>query len=274
MKKIFEYLGLASLVCFSFFLTEKTATVVEEVDEIMIQIKAHQEEYKEEGMDAVITNQYIIPGLPQKTVNVEKSYQKMKELGTYDENYLVWDTQKPNVNLEKNLDKYVISGNPSRRVVSLVFLLNGKDLSSLLDKVGEEKISYVLTEEEFTKNEKAISSLIRSGSEFLLKESSEAEFLTLRQKLSTYHQSSFVCYNPDQKQEFLNLCQKYSYSSIAPLQRITKNPLKETKSVLKPGAILVYDVNSQFLKELPNLISYVKAHGYELVNVSFQLKED
>ena len=32
MKKIFEYIGILSLVCFSFFLTDKTVSVVQEID--------------------------------------------------------------------------------------------------------------------------------------------------------------------------------------------------------------------------------------------------
>ena len=39
MKKYFEYIGLITLVCFSFFITEQTVTVVKEVDDIMVQIK-------------------------------------------------------------------------------------------------------------------------------------------------------------------------------------------------------------------------------------------
>ena len=36
MKRFFEILGFLSLVCFSFFYTEKTIDVVKEVDDIMI----------------------------------------------------------------------------------------------------------------------------------------------------------------------------------------------------------------------------------------------
>ena len=274
MKKFFEYFGLATLVCFSFFLTEKTATVVEEMDEIMVQIKSHQTEYQEEGMDATITGPYIVPGLPKKTINVEKSYQKMKELGTYDEDYFVWDLEKPKINLDNHLEKYVVSGNPTNRVVSLVVLLNQKNLSSLLESIGNEKVSYLLDEEEFEKNKESIPSLIASQSEFLLKESGESEFLSLRQKLSTYHQESFICYNPKQDDAFSSLCQKYSYHSITTNQEISKNPLKMTKELLAPGAFLVYEVNPKLLEELPNILSYIKSHGYEIVPVSSQLKED
>ena len=44
MKKIFQIIGLISLTCFSFFVTEKTALVVSDMDEIMIEIKANYED--------------------------------------------------------------------------------------------------------------------------------------------------------------------------------------------------------------------------------------
>ena len=89
MKKFFEYIGLLSLVCFSFFLTDKTASVVQEVDDLMIQIKSHQEEYNQKGENATVKEKYIVPGLPNRSVNTLKSYQEMKKVGVYDSNYFV-----------------------------------------------------------------------------------------------------------------------------------------------------------------------------------------
>ena len=44
MKKVFQMIGLISLTCFSFFVTEQTAIVVSDMDEIMIEIKAKKDE--------------------------------------------------------------------------------------------------------------------------------------------------------------------------------------------------------------------------------------
>ena len=74
MKKIFQILGLIGLTCFSFFMTEKTATVVSDMDEIMIEIKANYKNYKSNSVDAIIDNNTIIPGIRAKDVNIKKSY--------------------------------------------------------------------------------------------------------------------------------------------------------------------------------------------------------
>ena len=123
MKKFFEYIGMISLACFSFFFTEKTVNVVKEADNIMIEIKKAVEMNKTESIDAIIKEDTIIPGIYGKVVDEEKSYQKMKRVGSYQENLLVYKQQKPNIQLKNQYDKYIISGNPKKNMVSLIFLV-------------------------------------------------------------------------------------------------------------------------------------------------------
>ena len=77
MRKLFQILGLISLICFSFFMTEKTALVVSDMDEIMIEIKANYKNYKTEAINAIIEDNTIIPGICAKKVNINKSYKNM-----------------------------------------------------------------------------------------------------------------------------------------------------------------------------------------------------
>ena len=63
LKKIFQIIGLISLTCFSFFMTEKTALVVSDMDEIMIEIKANYKNYHTDGVDAIVDGNTIIPVL-------------------------------------------------------------------------------------------------------------------------------------------------------------------------------------------------------------------
>ena len=61
MKKIFEYIALISLLIFSFFLTDKTSTVIKNMDEIMIMIKDNKKRYETKEINAVINDKYINP---------------------------------------------------------------------------------------------------------------------------------------------------------------------------------------------------------------------
>ncbi len=273
MKKLFEYFGLFSLICFSFFLTEKTATVIKEVDDLMIQIKEHQKEVEEEGMDATIKGDTIIPGLAKKTVEVEKSYEKMKSLGVYDENYLVFKYQLPSISIVNHKEKYIIQGNPKKRSVSLLFLLRGNQISSLFSKLGNRKAALLLTGEEITTNFSLLEPQF-STKQIVFQPSSQEDFLELYQKLVSYEQQDTFCYNPKKDSKFLDLCQKYQLFSLSPNILISSHPLQQTKEVLSAGTILVYEVNAQLLKELPNILAYIDSKGYTIESLSTHLKED
>ncbi len=274
MKKFFEYIGLISLVCFSFFLTDKTVTVVQEVDDLMIQIKNHQEEYKQSGENAIISGKYIVPGLPSKVVNVEKSYQEMKKLGVYDSNYLVYDIEKPKENLDKYLDKYILSGNSKKRMVSIIFIMNEIPVSSVLDSIGDRRVSFVLPNYNFSNELPSIEKAISLGNEFIIADNQEQSYLSLKQKLETLKNPSRICYNETEDSKFLSLCSKNKYYSISSSNKITKTPLMMTKELLKPGAFLTFEVNKQLIEELPNIISYIESRGYAIEPLSIHIKED
>lgn len=132
MKKLFEIIGFISLMCFSFFYTEKTVSVVKEYDDIMITLREEAKKYELEYIDAKINNNTIIPGLKGKRVNINKSYSKMKRYGSYNESLLVFSDIYPKITLEKNKDKYIISGNKDKKMVSLIFLV---EENTKIDKV-------------------------------------------------------------------------------------------------------------------------------------------
>lgn len=274
MKKFFEYLGLFSLVCFSFFLTDKTVTVVQEVDDLMVEIKNHQEEYRQEGVEAITFEQYVIPGLSSKSVNIQESYQEMKKIGVYDPNYFVYDSQKPKNNLDNHLEKYIVSGNPKKRMVSLLFLMNETPLSAVLEKVGTKNVSFGLSNAQFEKEVSKIEEAISFGNEFILMESDEPTYIAMKKKFETLKNPATICYNEKENKQFLSMCAKNKYYSITTSNIIKKSPLKTTKELLEPGVFLIFEVNSTLLEELPSILSYIESRGYTIEPLSIHIKED
>lgn len=274
MRKIFEYLGLISLVCFSFFLTDKTVIVVKEVDELMVQIKSNKEEYNQVGKDAVISNQYIVPGLPSKVVNIDKSYQEMQKIGLYDPNSIVYDIKKPKENLDNHLDKYIVSGNPSKRMVSFIFIVNDNSISDVLDKIGDRKVSFVITNYDFEKQLSNIEKALSLKNEFLISVNNEQHYFALKKKLETLKNPATICYNEKEDSSFLDMCKKNKYYSITAKNRITKSSLSMTKELLESGSFLTFEINNQLLEELPNIMEYVESRGYVVVPISVHIKED
>ena len=97
MKKYFQIVGIVSLACFSFILTEKTALMVRNSDSLMQTIKENESLYKIESVNASILEDTIVPGISGKKVNDNKSYSNMKRLGQFNSDLLIYDYFLPEI---------------------------------------------------------------------------------------------------------------------------------------------------------------------------------
>ncbi len=122
--KLFKYIGITSLLLFSFYYTEKLSNVVINNSDLVLEIKDHSDEFNIEPVSAIIDNEYITPGINGSNVNVLKSYNNMKFLNEFNAYYLVFDIIKPEISLENNLDKIIKNGNKSKEGVSIIIVNN------------------------------------------------------------------------------------------------------------------------------------------------------
>ncbi len=274
MKRFFEYIGILALLCFSFFLTNQTATVVKEVDDIMVQIKSDQNQYQKEGENALVFDSFVVPGLPSMKVDVDASYREMQKIGTYNPDYLQYVKTKPVSNLDNYLDKWIPYGNAKKKMVSIILLTDHKNLSSVLEKLGDYKVSLVLQNYQFQSQSEVIEQAIQNGHQILLTDHQEKDFLAMRQKLLTYQQEPLLCFSATQDEQLHTLCQDYHYYSITTEQVIRHKPLQTTKKILKPGTFLTYEVTNQFLEEFPNIVSYIESRGLTIAPLTNHIKED
>ena len=154
MKRLFERIKLISLLVFSFFLTDKTSTVIKNLDYIMIMIKNDKKNYETKSIDAYINGDSIIPGISKKEVNINKSYSKMKEYGKYNSNLYIYNYTKPNISITNNKDKYITRGNVIKRMVSLNFIVDDNpNLDKLLTILNNNQVSSTLfIDEEYLSN--------------------------------------------------------------------------------------------------------------------------
>ena len=277
MKRLFEIIGLLSLACFSFFITEKTTSVFENVDNIMLQIKENSTNFNIEPIDAIIENDTIIPGIYGRIVNIKKSYQKMKKYGNYNPDMYVYNYIKPNISLNDNIDKYIINGNKKNRYISLIFKVNDK-VDSILKIINKYNIktTFFINSNWFEDNNDLVIELINSGhiignlSNNL--DYSDSAFIWMDTIIkSLTNQKQGYCYYTDNINN-IEYCVKYKNYTIKPIE-ITNNLLSEVKNNLKNGAILAFDINNKLLKELDSIINYINSKGYEIVNIDKLLKE-
>ena len=141
MKKIKLYLSLILLLVISFYAINKTTVNMKNNNPLMLKIKEKEYKYKVNATDAIIKDDTIIPGLIGIDIDYEASYNEMKKYGTYNEALTVMKEIKPTISVDDNYDKYIISGNKSKKEVALIFKIN-KDTNpnSIIDIIKEKNI--------------------------------------------------------------------------------------------------------------------------------------
>lgn len=270
MKKTFQMIGLISLTCFSFFITEKTAIVVSNMDDIMIEIKENESKYNSEAIDAIIDNNTIIPGVNGKTVNINKSYKAMKDNGYYSDKLFVYDYISPNISLISNNDKYIIKGNPSKRIVSLIFKVEARDnIEDILNIVNNYNIktTFFVDPIWFTNNNNLIQIIVSKGHTLapLLDDYSDSNFEWMDMILKKVNkQKKLFCYSVDENKENIDTCKLRGNYTIKPTLISENTPLVDIKEKLESGSLLSLKVNSQVRKELSTIIIYIRSKGYKI----------
>jgi len=259
MKKLFEYIGLFSLVCFSFFLTNRTVDVAKNMDSIMLDIKDNKDDFKVFKQEPYIDYNTIIPGLNGYEVNVNKSYNYMKKVGIYDPNLYIYDVIKVSNEIKNNLDKYIIKGNKNKKMVSIIIYYDDNNIDELINKIGNTNINFIISNTNvdylnddynyIIDNKNIINSYIKDFSN---------------------KQENLYCFNKDMNDEFKNICYKNSLYTIY-TNVIDNRYLYNTKGKLESGAILVYDGN--VLNEINTIINYIESKGYKIETLDNHLKE-
>lgn len=279
MKKLFESLGVITLICLSFLYTEKTVEVVKEYDEIMIEIKKQNKNFKVNAIDAIIDNNTIIPGLKGKKINEDKSYSKMKRYGKFNSNLLEYEDILPTISIKNNLDKYVISGNSNKKMVSLVFLVDSEsDINSIIKVLNNKKIkaNFFIDATWLEKNEKLLLELIRSGHNVgnLNIENTTGNYAwtdNMIKKIS--NKNNGYCYSEKENEKLLKICSNTNNYTIKPTIISGNYPLKKIKENIKAGSIISLKINSTTIKELSLIINYINSKGYEISNLNDLLEE-
>lgn len=281
MKKIFEGIGLFSLICFSFFYTNKVSTVIKENDDILKQIEQIKEQYKNEPIDAIIENDTIIPGLYGSEIDVKKSYNKMKKLNEFNSNLLIYKKIKPNISVKSVYDKYIINGNKNKKEVSLLFLIDSNDkVNDLINILNNYKIKGTFYTDGiwFENNNQKVIDLINEGHiignlgyNFNYNVDGISWMNTIVTKIA--NQKNTYCYNVDNI-EYLKICSNNNSYTIRPSIIINDNLLIEIKNNIQNGSIIAIDLNEYTLKQLSLAIEFINSKGLNIVNIEKLLNEE
>lgn len=279
LKKIFEIIGFLGLLCFSFFYTYEISYVIKENDDLLKQIKDVEVEYYVEAMDAKIFDDNIIPGISGKTIDINESYKNMKKLNTFNSNLLVYKKIKPNISIDRTYDKFIISGNESKKEVSLIFLVddNINDVLNILNKYNV-KANFFVTSSFFSNNNELITNLINNdhivGNILNDSKSIKSDISYMNGIVSKINkQDKTYCYNDSRNYDYLMICESLFSYSIMPSFEAFENPTLSVKKYIKNGSIIAFKINNKTITELPLIINYINSKGFSIVNISKLIEE-
>ena len=121
MRNFLKYIGLLGICIFSFYYTDKVARFVKSRNPIMQGIKKLENgKYLKSQDSLLIGSMYIVPGLNGRKVDVDKSFNKMKNSLVFNEEDLVFKEITPRISLENNKNRIIIRGNEKKEAVSIL----------------------------------------------------------------------------------------------------------------------------------------------------------
>lgn len=275
LKKTFEMIGLSILICFSFILTEKTINILKNEDKIMLTIKENKNNLESKSIDAIIKKDEIIPGISGKEVNIEKSYQVMKKLGFYQETKIIYNQIKPTTSINEYYDKYVVSGNPHKRQVALIFKFEEIEKIKEILKILKNRhlnASFFVGINWVKNNINSLIEIVNDGHILVNFDRDNLKSLNyIIGKKET--QKNYYCYCEEKDSNILKKCSENKSFTIVPQLVIEKDLLATTKQNLLPGSIISIDVNKNNLIELANTLDYIISKGFQIVTLDQLLQE-
>ncbi len=280
LKKLISPIIIIMLLVLSFYYTNKSVAFLKNADPIMKEIKNTEKKYKIDPINAQIVGNNIISGKNGKTIDYEKSYNKMKRYGTYNESLTSLKDLEPVISIKNNYNKYIVSGNKLNRNIALVFTVkeneNIERVLSILDKKnitatffidGNYLEKNISTIKNIKNHELEILSYNNEFNETFIKTS--ISFLnSLTNKAPKY------CYTEKENTELLKVCEKLKLHTIKPTLVLEKNIYQQVKNNLSNSIIISLDINRYVEKELGATIDYLLQKGYNLISLDSVIKED
>ncbi len=280
-RKIIEITSAFILICFSFYYTDKAVDIVRRNDPIMKEIMSVKEEYEISPINAMLEDNNIIPGANGKTVNMEESFQKMKQYGKFDENLLVFEEVKPSISVEEYYDRYIASGSPTKNSVALVFRVEKNDnIDDIVSILNQKNIqaTFFLDGVWIENHQEQVYELAKDDHHLEVlsydQKYDEVSFQLSRDMLQNItNLKGKYCYAEYDQKEVLELCEKKQMHTIIPTILAKNYPYATVKNKLTKGSIIGFSINDSVKKELSTIINYIEQKGYGIDTLEVLLNE-
>lgn len=279
MKKIFTVIGVLSLVCFSFYYTNLATEIIKNNDPIMKKIVKVSESYKKESINAVFSDNTIIPGISGVKVDINNSYESMKKYGKFNEDLIVFEEIMPTVSVQNTFDKYIRRGNVTKTNVSIIIIVDDPSyVENILDILNfkEVKVTFFVGKNIINESMDLIDIIIKSGHrvEYKSDEYNVDEVLKYNDLLKGKTNNNLkFCYTDEENITILSNCNYKKMHTIFPNIITTNFPYSDVKRNLDSGSILSFKSNQHTLRELKYIINYINQKGFIIVNLDQVISE-
>ncbi len=249
MNKL-KAISVVILLLFSFYYISKVNSVIITQNSLMKTIEKNSSMFYIDPINANIIEDFIIPGISGKQVNVFESYYNMRHLNYFNENYLIYDEINPSISVMSNKDKYIIKGNAISRNISFI-LKDNKAVETFLinNKVPFNKL--ISSQEEIKEGFESINNSYENFKE-----------------LDSFIDEK-ICIVNDQIEE---ICKNYEYTLVKTEIILNSENYLEIKNNIYSGSIiyisdyLPYENFSVIYKE-------ILFKNYEIVHLSKLIEE-
>lgn len=281
MKKIYQISIVLLLSLTSFFYTEKVIDFIREKDPIMKNIKEYDKKNKIDAVNAVIDKNKITPGVSGKKVDYDKSFQKMKKYGTYNESLTVFEEVAPTISIDDYYDKYISEGSGINNDVSLVFeVKNGDNINNIINILKENSTiaTFFVDGLWLENNQTLVSEMASLGHEIeILNYDNKYQELYFSSSLNLLNSITNLkpkyCYARYDNKEVLELCEKLELHTIIPTIMTGNYPYNDVVKKVHKGSIIGFSVTSSVEIELSTIINYLKQKGYTIDTLDILLSE-
>ena len=281
MKKIFQIIGALTLMTGSFILTYEVQTVSKNTDQLLNEIKSKKDGYKENAIEPIIKDNTISPGINGKEVDVKKSYEEMSKIGYFDDKLLVYKTLPVENILDKNKDKYIVSLNNSKMNINIIFKVGSNDdITSIIKSLDKKNIkgTFFITSGYLEKHHNQIIDLIEKeytiGNLSNNEDYEDSDFVWMKTIITNIGNQKYnYCLTNKPNKIILNNCKIQNSYTIMTNNIINTKPLINIKKMLKPGNIIVIEINKEVIKEIELILNYIESRGYTITPLEEGLKE-
>ncbi|WP_078554596.1 polysaccharide deacetylase family protein [Bacillus alkalicellulosilyticus] len=281
-------------------LKEEAVTASKVSDPLFEEIKKESKKYEEKPIDAVVDKVWkAIPGYNGIEVDLEKSYEKMKQQGYFEKQKLVFKEVEPEIHLDDLPPAPIYKGNPEKPMVTLLVNVawGNEQLPELLKIMNEQQVksTYFLDGSWVKNNPKLAKMIVEEGHEIGnhayshpdMKRLSAARIKEELEKTNDVIYATlevtpkwFAPPSGSYRQEVVEIADAMNMHtilwSVDTIDWRKPEPQAMVENVLgkvHPGAMILMHPTSSTAAGLEQLIIGLKAKGYQIGTVSHLMDE-